>query len=61
MGTRRRTDTKEADTPNAPQRTHRDFDFSGGSAVDRLSILFVFLKISLSNNDKKQRIVLGPI
>jgi len=48
MGTRRRTDTKEADTPNVPQRIRMDFDFSGGSAVDRLPILFVFLKISLS-------------
>lgn len=47
-GTRKRTDTKEADTQNAPQRTRRDFDFSGGSAVDRLPILCVFLKNSLS-------------
>ena len=47
-GYRRHTDTKEADTPNAPQRTRKDFDFSGGSAVDRLPILFVFQKISLS-------------
>ena len=39
---------KEADTQNAPQRTRRDFDFSGGSAVDRLPILCVFLKNSLS-------------
>ena len=31
-----------------PQRTHKDFDFSGGSAVCRLPILFVFLKNSLS-------------
>ena len=39
---------KELITQASPKRTRKDFDFSGGSAVDRLPILFVFLKNSLS-------------
>ena len=35
---------KELITQASSQRTRKDFDFSGGSAVDRLPILFVFLK-----------------
>ena len=43
---------KELITQASSQRTRKDFDFSGGSAVDRLPILFVFLKKTAFPNDK---------